>query len=118
MNQHVVRDVVYTYKKTLISRLIGNLAPQHAAAGDRNVVETHTYIPFDCFDGSVGRGTTQFLANSYLILKNLSDVRSDKAYFRNPMGSASDGKVSDRSCIALCRVVNQAEMNSNRVFAV
>src|SRR5579863_3989495 len=40
-----------------------------------------------------------------LILKNLSDMRGDKVCFRNRMGIASDGKVSDRSCIALCSVV-------------
>src|SRR5689334_128146 len=51
-----------------------------------------------------------------LILKNLCDVRRDKVYFRNPMSVTGDGKVVDRSCIALCRVVNQAKMNRNRVF--
>ncbi len=53
-----------------------------------------------------------------LILKNLSDVRGDKVYFRNPMDLPGDGKVIDRSCIALCSVVNQTEMNGNRVFTV
>src|SRR5579862_212759 len=53
-----------------------------------------------------------------LILKNLADVRSHKLCFRDPVDIASNGKVSDRSCIALRRVVNQAEMDSNRVFTV
>ena len=53
-----------------------------------------------------------------LILKDLPDVRGDKVCFRNPMGVTSDRKVIDRSCIALCCVINQPEMDGNRVLTV
>jgi hypothetical protein len=53
-----------------------------------------------------------------LILKDLSDVRRDKVYFRNPMDVTSNGQVINRGFIALSGVVNQTEKDCNRVFTV
>src|SRR4029077_7449566 len=53
-----------------------------------------------------------------LVLKDLSEMRSDKLCLVNSVSLASDGKVVHRGFVAFPGVVDQTEVNSNGVFAM